>query len=259
MKIIRMTRNCALQFLTEAHQPGGRAEHLVEAYENLLFREGVINLLGVRKNRTNIVHFLPALGVENEAIKKQFPKMEGGAVRMMLMGPLSTASSLLGYFFLENRNGRKTVSLAYGATTRAYRAFWGKRKPKMEKLQHTITMARTVRDLILLTQDDMRLHEGNWSAEKVTARRTPQERWPEDDFEVVFQPDIENQKRMENPDYLFYLNRDFHDLRAASDKQVQWVTDWAERMRSRMKDPDALQRLKLEGQNTEVIESEETQ
>lgn len=30
-------------------------------------------------------------------------------------------------------------------------------------------------------------------------------------------------------------------------------------MRSRMKDPDALQRLKLEGQNTEVIESEETQ
>ena len=37
MKIIRITKNCALRFLEEAHKPGGRAEHLVEAHENMFF------------------------------------------------------------------------------------------------------------------------------------------------------------------------------------------------------------------------------
>ena len=114
-----------------------------------------------------------------------------------------------------------------------------------------------MRDLILLTQYDMRLHEAEWSAEEVTVRRTPEERWPEDPFEVVFEPEIENQKRISVPDYVFYLNRDYPDLKPASDKQVQWVTNWAEQLRGRMKDPDALQRLKLDGINPESLRDTE--
>ena len=130
-------------------------------------------------------------------------------------------------------------------------AFYGKGKKKMDKLRNTTTLARTMQELILLLQDDMRLHEDAWTAEEVTRRRNAAERWPEDPFEAVFQMELENRKRLTQPDYLFYLNRDFHDLKPASDKQVKWVTDWAEYIRSRMKDPDALQRRKLSGTDTE--------
>lgn len=107
MKIIRITKNCALRFLEEAHKPGGRAEHLVEAHENMLFKDGAINVLGSRKKHTTIVRFLPAMEMENEKLKEQFPTMQGEAIRMMLMGPLGSAASLLGYFFLteEQENG----------------------------------------------------------------------------------------------------------------------------------------------------------
>lgn len=262
MKIIRITRNCALRFLEEAHRPGGRAEHLDEAHEALLFRDGVINVLGSRKSHTNIVRFLPAMEMENEKLKEQFPAMQGEATRMMLMGPLGSAASLLGYFFLTEEHGKKKSMLAYGATTAAYRAFYANGKKKMDKLRNTMTLARTMQELVLLLQDDMRLHESDWSAEEVTRRRTAAERWPEDPFEAVFQLELENQKRLTQPDYLFYLNRDFHDLKPASDKQVRWVTDWAENIRRRMKDPDALQRMRLAGTDTEEApdgaESEET-
>lgn len=263
MKIIRMTRNCALRFLEEAYSPGGLAEHLADAHEKLLFRDGVINILGVRKNHTIIVRFLPAMEIEHELLKKQHPDMQGGAVRMMLMPPLSSGSSLLGYFFLVKNGGKPEIYLEYGATKAAYRAFYRKGKKQMNKLKHTVTLARTMRDLILLTQFDMALHETDWMAEEVTSRRTPDERWPEDPFEMVFQPEIENQKRLSQPDYLFYLNRDFYDLKEASDKQVKWVTEWAEKLRSRMKDPDALQKMKRDGSYTEEAsegaESESTQ
>ena len=262
MKIIRITKNCALQFLEEAHKPGGRAEHLVEAHENMLFKDGAVNVLGSRKKHTTIVRFLPAMEMENEKLKEQFPTMQGEAIRMMLMGPLGSAASLLGYFFLTEEHGQRKSMLAYGATIAAYRAFYGKGKKKMDKLRNTITLARTMQELILLLQDDMRLHEDVWTAEEVTQRRTAEERWPEDPFEAVFQMELENRKRLTQPDYLFYLNRDFHDLKPASDKQVKWVTDWAEYIRSRMKDPDALQRRKLSGTDTEEApdgaESEET-
>ena len=152
--------------------------------------------------------------------------------------------------------------MAYGATIAAYRAFCGKGRKKMDNLRNTITLARTMHELILLLQEDMRLHEDAWTAEEVTQRRTAAERWPEDPFESVFQMELENRKRLEQPDYLFYLNRDFHDLKHASDMQVKWVSDGAEHIRSRMKDPDALQRRKMSGTDTEEAsedaESEET-
>lgn len=262
MKIIRMTRNCALRFLEEAHRPGGIAEHLAEAHKKLLFRDGVMNILGARKNHTTIVRFLPAMEIENELLQKQYPNMQGEAIRMMLMPPLSSGSSLLGYFFLVKKGGKFETHLEYGATKAAYRAFYRKGKKQMSRLKHTITLARTMRDLILLTQFDMALHEADWTAEEVTRRRTPDERWPEDLFEMVFQPEIENQKRLTQPDYLFYLNRDFRDLKEASDKQVKWVTDWADGLRSRMKDPDALQKMVQDGtyneEAPEGAESEDT-
>ena len=132
MKIIRITKNCALQFLEEAHKPGGRAEHLVEAHENMLFKDGAINVLGSRKKHTTIVRFLPAMEMENEKLKEQFPTMQGEAIRMMLMGPLGSATSLLGYFFLTEEDGQRKSMLAYGATIAAYRAFYGKGKKKCE-------------------------------------------------------------------------------------------------------------------------------
>lgn len=257
MKIIRMTRNCALRFLEEAHRPGGLAEHLTEAHEKLLFSEGVINILAARRNHTTIVRFLPALEFENDLLKKQQPTMQGEAIRMMLMSPLSTGSSLLGYIFLVKNGGKLESRMEYGATKAAFRAFYKNGKKQQNKLKHTITLARTVRDLILLTQYDMFLHESEWSAEEVTARQTPKERWPEDPFEVVFEPEIENQKRLSAPDYVFYLNRDYPDLKPASDKQMQWVTNWAEQLRSKMKDPDALQRLKLDGFDSESMRDTE--
>lgn len=262
MKIIRITQSCALRFLEEAHKPGGRAAHLVEAHENMMFKDGTVNVLGSREKHTTIVRFLPAMEMENVKLKEQFPTMQGEAIRMMLMGPLGSAASLLGYFFLTEENGQRKSMLAYGATIAAYRAFYDRDKKKMDKLRNTITLARTMQELILLLQDDMRLHEDAWTAEEVTQRRTAAERWPEDPFEAVFQMELENRKRLTQPDYLFYLNCDFHDLKPASDKQVKWVTDWAEYIRSRMKDPDALQRRKLSGTDTEEAsddaESEET-
>lgn len=262
MKIIRITQSCALRFLEEAHKPGGRAAHLVEAHENMMFKDGTVNVLGSREKHTTIVRFLPAMEMENVKLKEQFPTMQGEAIRMMLMGPLGSAASLLGYFFLTEENGQRKSMLAYGATIAAYRAFYDRDKKKMDKLRNTITLARTMQELILLLQDDMRLHEDAWTAEEVTQRRAAAERWPEDPFEAVFQMELENRKRLTQPDYLFYLNCDFHDLKPASDKQVKWVTDWAEYIRSRMKDPDALQRRKLSGTDTEEAsddaESEET-
>ncbi len=262
MKIIRITQSCALRFLEEAHKPGGRAAHLAEAHENMMFKDGTVNVLGGRKEHTTIVRFLPAMEMENEKLKEQFPTMQGEAIRMMLMGPLGSAASLLGYFFLTDEHGQRKSMMAYGATIAAYRAFCGKGRKKMDNLRNTITLARTMHELILLLQEDMRLHEDAWTAEEVTQRRTAAERWPEDPFESVFQMELENRKRLEQPDYLFYLNRDFHDLKHASDIQVKWVSDWAEHIRSRMKDPDALQRRKMSGTDTEEAsedaESEET-
>lgn len=262
MKIIRITQSCALRFLEEAHKPGGRAAHLAEAHENMMFKDGTVNVLGGRKEHTTIVRFLPAMEMENEKLKEQFPTMQGEAIRMMLVGPLGSAASLLGYFFLTEEHGQRKSMMAYGATIAAYRAFCGKGRKKMDNLRNTITLARTMHELILLLQEDMRLHEDAWTAEEVTQRRTAAERWPEDPFESVFQMELENRKRLEQPDYLFYLNRDFHDLKHASDMQVKWVSDWAEHIRSRMKDPDALQRRKMSGTDTEEAsedaESEET-
>lgn len=262
MKIIRITQSCALRFLEEAHKPGGRAAHLAEAHENMMFKDGTVNVLGSRKEHTTIVRFLSAMEMENEKLKDQFPTMQGEAIRMMLMGPLGSAASLLGYFFLTEEHGQRKSMMAYGATIAAYRAFCGKGRKKMDNLRNTITLARTMHELILLLQEDMRLREDAWTAEEVTQRRTATERWPEDPFESVFQMELENRKRLEQPDYLFYLNRDFHDLKHASDMQVKWVSDWAEHIRSRMKDPDALQRRKMSGTDTEEAsedaESEET-
>ena len=125
MKIIRITRDCALRILEEAHKPGGRAEHLVEVHENMLFKDGTVNVLGGRKKQTTIVRFLPAMEMENEKLKEQFPTMQGEAIRMMLMGPLGSVASLLGYFFLTVDHGQRKSMLAYGATIAAYRAFYG--------------------------------------------------------------------------------------------------------------------------------------
>lgn len=51
MKIIRITQSCALRFLEEAHKPGGRAAHLVEAHENMMFKDGTIKGAKARKAR----------------------------------------------------------------------------------------------------------------------------------------------------------------------------------------------------------------
>ena len=97
--------------------------------------------------------------------------------------------------------------------------------------------------MVLLLQDDMRLHEADWSAEEVTRRRTAVERWPEDPFEAVFQLELENQKRLTQPDYLFYLNRDFHDLKPASDKPVSYTH------------LDVYKRQRLEGSYRETLQN----
>lgn len=236
MKLIRMTRDCALSFLERQHKAGA-AEKLADAFEHLMFREGVISLLSRRTQMVTIVRFLPAMEIENDLLKELHPTMLGGAIRMMLMAPISTGSALLGYFFLVDEQGQNKVVLEYGATKAAYRAFKGTGNQKMSKLRHTITLAKTMRDLILLTQNDMREHEECWSAEEVRERSMKKEIWPEDTFEVVFQSETENEKRKADPDYLFYLNEDFLKLKPLSERHVRWMTNWGERLREKLKNP----------------------
>lgn len=250
MKIIRMTKDCAFSFLTRQHEEG-KAGKLEECFENLMFREGAISILSRRTHLLTTVRFMPALDIENQKLKEQHPGMQGEAIRMMLMAPVSSGASLLGYFFVVDdekaeavlgKPGKKLL-LEYGATTAAYRAFKGNKKWRMTKLKHTMTMARMMCELILLTQADIRRDENQWSVEMVMRRQSETEIWPEDDFNVVFHYKQENEKRKKAPDYIFWRNEDFQKLKPLSDRHVKWTTDWGIRIRGRLRSTEAEKRM----------------